>query len=582
VNFRTKTPEWRQGPQASALAKYATGNRERTVHADAQYGKGRWGGLSSLTGSQFGDLQSGRRANPLYPYFWRRDSLVVRQEGEDRVVPNADPFRQGPAGYHQWNLAQKVLFRPNDRNRHLLTALYTTSSDVPRYDRLTQDADGYLTQSDFRHAAWYYGPQRQLVLGYGWERVSDARFWQQLRLKAFFTQLEESRWNRRFGRPDLRGQEERVRTAGLRLDALRDAGPFLLQAGAEAYYDRVRSAAHSRNIDTGERTAAATRYPDGSGLAQAGAYASVARQWAGWQASLGARLSWVGLQASFRDTTFFRFPFRDVRQRHQALTGGLNVERRWKTWRLQAVLSSAFRAPNIDDVGKVFDSRAGASIILPNENLRAERALNAEVGVGRQQGAWAWSVQAYCSWLRGLVQVAPSQWLGQDSIWVDGVLTQVAANRNVGLARIYGLYAQGQYTAASGWGLRASATYTKGQQRSDASRPLGHIPPLLAQVEATGAWKRLGLRWRGFVQYQGWKRWDELANDDEDRPTFAVAGRGYPAWFTLNARLEKPLGRQLTAVLGLDNLLDTHYRTFASGVNGMGRSASLTLRWAYR
>ena len=36
--------------------------------------------------------------------------------------------------------------------------------------------------------------------------------------------------------------------------------------------------------------------------------------------------------------------------------------------------STAFRAPNIDDIGKVFDSEPG-NVIVPNENLKSEKIL---------------------------------------------------------------------------------------------------------------------------------------------------------------------------------------------------------------
>ncbi len=47
-------------------------------------------------------------------------------------------------------------------------------------------------------------------------------------------------------------------------------------------------------------------------------------------------------------------------------------------WKLNA--STAFRAPNIDDIGKVFDSEPG-SVVVPNETLKPEYAYGGELGL---------------------------------------------------------------------------------------------------------------------------------------------------------------------------------------------------------
>ena len=47
-------------------------------------------------------------------------------------------------------------------------------------------------------------------------------------------------------------------------------------------------------------------------------------------------------------------------------------------WKLNA--STAFRAPNVDDIGKVFDSEPG-SVVVPNQNLRPEYAYGGELGL---------------------------------------------------------------------------------------------------------------------------------------------------------------------------------------------------------
>ena len=47
-------------------------------------------------------------------------------------------------------------------------------------------------------------------------------------------------------------------------------------------------------------------------------------------------------------------------------------------WKLNA--STAFRAPNLDDIGKVFDSEPG-SVVVPNQNLKPEYAYGGELSL---------------------------------------------------------------------------------------------------------------------------------------------------------------------------------------------------------
>lgn len=63
------------------------------------------------------------------------------------------------------------------------------------------------------------------------------------------------------------------------------------------------------------------------------------------------------------------------------MTGSLGVVYRPNmTTALMVNVSTGFRAPNVDDSGKVFDAVAGF-VTVPNPNLKAEYAYNAEIGV---------------------------------------------------------------------------------------------------------------------------------------------------------------------------------------------------------
>ncbi len=97
----------------------------------------------------------------------------------------------------------------------------------------------------------------------------------------------------------------------------------------------------------------------------------------------GLRLSYNMLDASF-DTSFIKFPYDNIKLRDAAPTGNFGmVYRPAPTWQINANISTGFRMPNVDDIGKFFESVPG-SITVPNPDLTSEYAWNFEVGAAKR------------------------------------------------------------------------------------------------------------------------------------------------------------------------------------------------------
>ena len=102
-----------------------------------------------------------------------------------------------------------------------------------------------------------------------------------------------------------------------------------------------------------------------------------------WVLNDGLRLSAVNLSAKFNDATFFPFPVNSIEQKNLALNGNLGlIYRPTKEWKLSVLASSGFRAPNVDDLSKVFESVPG-SVIVPNPNLKPEYTYNLDLSASR-------------------------------------------------------------------------------------------------------------------------------------------------------------------------------------------------------
>ena len=62
------------------------------------------------------------------------------------------------------------------------------------------------------------------------------------------------------------------------------------------------------------------------------------------------------------------------------------------------------------------------------------------------------------------------------------------------------------------------------------------------------------------------------------RPVVQYSSSGMPAWQTLNLKLSYAFTEQLRLQIGAENLLNQHYRAFASGVSAPGWNWIVTLR----
>ena len=171
VNFRTKSPKLSVGNKllmaGSAFARFSSANDEKTIHHDVNIGGKKFSWLQSLNYSYFGDMKMGDNYPAKYPAFGRQDSLIILVRFKDSVIANEDSRLQKYSGYKQWDVAEKLLFRQNEKISHLLNFQYSTTTDVPRYDRLQDKRNfGGSIGTTLRYANWFYGPQKRLLGAY--------------------------------------------------------------------------------------------------------------------------------------------------------------------------------------------------------------------------------------------------------------------------------------------------------------------------------------------------------------------------------------------------------------------------------
>ncbi len=580
MHFYTKNAEFTTTDKilikANAYLRFASANQEKSGHADVNFGLKKWAFLSSVTYTDFGDLRAGRNNNPFQKFQWERAMYAARSNDQDIVAINPDLEIQKGSAYQQVDLMQKIAFQPNGQMQHVLNIQYSNSSHIPRYDRLSEVSAGKPS-----YAEWYYGPQKRLLGTYTLHSTRSSPLYDELKFILSYQQIEESRYSRRFGNNNRTDRIENLNVYGANADLMKKLTEKLeWNYGGEFYANDVQSAASRNNILTGAKTYATTRYPDGgSQMGFAGLYSRF--KWTVTDRFLlipAVRLSHVSLHARSADARFNPF-FTDVRQNNTAVNGQLgSVITLEKGWRITSAVSTGFRAPNVDDMGKTFESAGGESLTIPNTKLKPEHTLTAEFGIEKNlANRIRLEVNGFYTWMYNAIRLVPSQFNGQDSVLFDDLQTRVYQNMNTAHARIYGFYLGADVIVRRYVSASATINYTIGKDISQAM-PLDHIPPLYGKISLRGTTTDKRLTGEFFVLYNGWKRLKDYSPSGEDNLNYAIPNEGMPAWYTLNLRGSYQLGRYLQLQAGIENIADIHYRVFASGISAPGRNFILTLR----
>ncbi len=564
--------------KVNAFTRYGSANEEKTGHIDVNIGCENLASLTSFTYSSFGDLKGGKNQNPFYTQsYGERPYYTERINGVDSLVKNKNKYLQVQSGYNQYDILQKFSFRQNEHSSHSLNIQFSNSTDVPRYDRLTDpDANG------LKYAEWYYGPQTRFLTAYEFKYVNHKAFFQTINAGINFQDIEESRHTRRFGGNALSHRTENVKVYGADLDFQRLTEKHKLRLGVEGQYNTLKSIADEENVLSGALSPLDTRYPDGdNSMTDVAIYYS--HTWKiNKQLSLtdGIRLGMVSLSSSFVDTSFFHLPYTKADQSNMVYSGSLGlIHLPSDDLKLSLMVSTGFRAPNVDDLSKVFESSPGL-VIVPNPDLKPEKTVNTEFGITKIfDKKTSWENVVYYTHFIDAVVTDKFKLNGQDSILYDGSMSQVLANQNAGEAYIYGLSSNIRSQCTDNLSLNFSLNYTYGRIKTDSSDyPLDHISPFMMRLQLSYVYEKFNADF--FVNYNGWKKLKDYYLNGEDNEQYATPD-GMPAWFTLNFRASYKLHKYVTLQAGVDNIFDTQYRTFASGINAPGRNLIAALRFHY-
>lgn len=559
--------------KVSAMARYSSANNEKTGHFDLNYGREYWGVLTSFSYSDYNDLFMGSHKHPDY----QRDEYVDRVNGRDTILTNEQPNRQRPSGYSQVNFMQKLRYRPSSELNFNYAFHYSETSNIPRYDRLIQRNNGGL-----KNAEWYYGPQKWSMHSVNGKLVQNGAIFDNMKFTVAYQNYEESRHDRGFGEELLRHRTENLDIFNFNLDFDKELGDDLLYYGLEYGYNSLNSTASEENITTGERQPTQTRYPNGQNdYTTLAAYLSYKNNIGEHFTTItGIRYSFIDIYSTL-DTTadYYNFPFDELTLSTGAFNGSIGlVYRPNDQWKFNLNGSSGFHAPNIDDIAKVFDSEP-KSVVVPNENLKPEYAYNIDLGIDKQFGDLGeFSFTAFYTWLQNAMVRREATFNGKDSIYYDGVLSQVHKMVNAESARIYGFNAKARVNLPFNLRFESVINYTDGEDENGV--PLRHVAPTFGQT--TLSYRNGGLKASVYAKYNGEISNAELTPSEQSKThMYALNKNGEPyspSWWTLNMKFSYQLNDYLTVDAGVENVMDVRYRPYSSGIAAPGRNWIFALR----
>lgn len=579
MSFQTVSPQFATSKKTAvsghAVSRFSTANNEKTGHFDVNVGWTKWASFTSISSNEFGDLKMGSHG----PEEYLRPFYVQRQNGVDVVVTNEDPLVQKPTAYSQINVMQKLRYKPNEKWDFQYGLHFSETSSYSRYDRHIR----YNSLGLPRYGAFNYGPQKWTMNNLNVTHQSNSKFFDEMVLRLAHQFFEESRISRNINSPNRDIRTEKVNAYSINIDFSKAISlTHKAYYGVEYVLNDVNSTGINQNIVAGTSQAGPSRYPQATwqsmGVFLNNQYLVTDKT----SLQAGLRYNKYILKADF-DTTFYPFPFTEANIDNGSLTGSAGIVfRPTDKWLISSNIATAFRSPNVDDVGKVFDSEPG-SVVIPNPNLEAEYAYNVDLNVAKMFGkSVKVDVSTYYTLLDNALVRRDFTLNGASEIVYDGELSQVQAIQNAAEANVYGIQAGVEVKLPTGFRFSTDLNFQKGEEELDNGdkSPSRHAAPFFGISRVAYANSKVDLELN--FQFSDKVAFKDLAEEEKGKKEIYALDRNgnpySPSWYTLNLKSMYKLTENFTLTAGIENITDQRYRPYSSGIVAPGKNFVLSVR----
>ncbi len=551
----------------NVLSNFSSVNNGKSAHFDLNFASSKFASLTSFSANEYGDLLMGKQKNGSQPFFGERNFYSQTINNIDIKVANDNKYLQKFSGYSQYDFMQKLVYKPNENLSHSLNLQYSTSSDIPRYDRLTD----LNSKGDFKNAVWNYGPQNRFFSAY---KLSNKNIFSKsdFNFTLSYQNIEESRITRRFGKSQKENRTENVNVFALNSDIKSKFGNIDLIYGLDFTYDNLKSTAFQTNINNNTVSQLDTRYPDGKNNTFSSEGFIYLNNNLNQKSSFNASLR-LGYKTLNSEIVFnsLKLPFTNIKQNNITYSGAIGyVNNPSKNIKIALNISSAFRVPNIDDLSKIFESAPGF-LIVPNNDIKPEKTISADLGITFWDGNKV-QLENNFYFTKIIDQIAVGNFIfnGNSTILYNGQNSIVQANQNLGQGTIAGLSTTFKAKIFNNLLFYSSFNFTHGRIENNLGNfPLDHIPPVFGKVGFKFENKLINLDLN--MNYNGNKNLQDYSPSSEDNLVYAPEN-GMPSWEIYNFKTTFSIIKNTILFLGIENIFDIQYRTFASGINAAGRN----------
>ena len=600
IHYYTKSPRINNAKKfkTSINSQLQTANNSTLNNFTTELSFEKWASLSSVSFSDFGNIKIGKKRNHGYKNwgltrFYSDNNINNYNPNQNE---NKNPNIQKNTNYNQLDILQKFSFLIAPKKQLLLNFQFSKSSNIPRYDKLIEEKNGNL-----KFAEWSYGPQQRLMIAPQFKFFSEKKFLNKGSLIIAYQNIRESRIKRKFSSLDRQSQEEYLNLLSINGDFDFNIKNHSFSYGFEGTYNDIYSIGYSQKlllnqnkiIDLDIRLPITSRYPSaGSSYKSIAAYIN----WI-WDIednltlSVGMRLTRTLLKAKWKEINNINSLLSNVNLNSIALTETLGLTYRpKKNIQWSFIISSGFRNPNIDDIGKVREQNG--FLLVPNSFLKPEYAYNFETGFTKFLN----NSKDYIS-LRGFTTLISRHIVRSNySIFSDKTTSadstiiynneevKTLANKNLGNRYIFGGSFDCYFTFTKNIFLKNSITITEGNKNKKYG-PLPSISPIFGFLSIN--YRHSFFKLSSIVNFSGSKDPEKYSFGGEDglEETPIIEGSneikyaGTPSWYDFSIIGDYIINKKLKINFGAYNLFDFHYREFGSGISAPGRNIQIGLNW---
>lgn len=556
IIINTIGPEKYTNNKKLFVQQYESSSSSLTSHYHSIYKINNSSLLSSVSFKKYGNTKMGR--NRMHGYEdWGVYQFATKNE------------EQLFGKYEQVDLTQKIHFQITELSSLSFNSQFSNTSNINRFDKLN-DVEGDYPKYKY----WYYGPQKRILQSAKYVSFSNSSLFDKFNINLSYQHLKESRHKQLYFDENIIRRFEKVNILDSRIEFFKSLGGLEIKYGLSNRLQKLNSSAYTENEE--QIGFATTRYPDrGSESINVASFLLSEYlllnnlKWLN-----GIRFDYEKINARFSEENAL-FWGQDLgilnKNSNVSASSVLSLDAT-KKYFISLSFFKSFRNPNIDDLGKIFSKTTGV-VVVPNTDLESEKVVSTEIYFKHTRPLFSLEITMFYNKLKDAIEKRSYSVNGNDSILYDGEMMMVITNANIQNATLKGINMEFNQQLSKKINLLFSSSFLKGK-RSD-SLPLSHIPPLSIRGEINYLINQ-NSNLLIFSHYNGWKKDEDFDINGVDNLEESTID-GTPSWYTLNILYSRKINRLLFSI-ACENILDVHYKTFASGISSPGRNFILNLQ----